>query len=194
MMRRAAIAFASLALLVGCSSHPAAPSRIESFVKQQLAAKDRKQRGPKTLITTGIRPNGQPYLLDVYRLDDGRICLEHAWTVYNGHSSEGGCTPDNHPRTTFQNWTTYPGHDDLVRDETPWMVGIILDTGTAVKLRALRNTPRGTLTQDFTLYRTAAYPGNAFYVGRAHDEKLFTTVELLDARGAVLATADYVQD
>src|ERR1043166_1506368 len=127
MMKRFAIAVTALVLIVGCTSHGASPQAVTSFVRDQLARKDTKQVGPKTLLTIGIAPNGRPYVLDAYRLGDGRICVEHAWQFVNGHGSEAGCTPDDHPRTTFQNWSTYPQHDDQPPDETPWLVGIILN-------------------------------------------------------------------
>jgi len=192
-MKRIAIAMTALALMTGCTSHTSV-RHAESFVNEQLARKDTKQVGPKTLLTTGIAPNGRPYLLDAYRLKDGRICVEHAWEFFNGHGSQGGCTPDDHPRTTFQNWSTYPQQDDRPPDVTPWLVGIILDGGKAVKLRGTRTTSQGTQTQVFTLIRNASYPGNAFYIGRADIPELFEKVELLDAGGTVLASAEYVQE
>lgn len=181
-MRR--IAAAVFVLVLGACNSPAVP-----FVTEQIERKSSRQRDPKTLLTTGIAPNGLPYVLDVYRIDDGRICVEHAWQFASGSGAQASCTPDNHPRRTFQNWTTYPQHDDTPRDETPWLIGIVLDDGKAVTLRG----SRGTQTQDFSLIRSGAYPGNAFYIGRAAIPELFEKVELLDTNGVVIASADYVQ-
>ena len=182
-MKRVILAAVSLALVAGCSSP------TDSFVADQLARKASRQEGPKTPLAKGVAPNGQPWLLDVYRIDDGRICVEHAWEFENGRGSEGTCTPDNHPRSTFQNWSTFPGHDDRPRDETPWLLGIVLDDGKAVKLRAIR----GKQTQIFRLIRSDAYRGNAFYIGRTTIPELPEKVELLDETGAVIASAAYVQ-
>lgn len=182
-MRRVILAALMLALITGCTSHP------NSFVAKQLTRKATRQDGPKTALATGIGANGMPWLLDAYRIDDGRICVEHAWEFKNGRGSEATCTPDNHPRTTFQHWSTFPGDDDIPPDETPWLIGIILDDGNAVKLRATR----GEQTQIFNLIRSDAYRGNAFYIGRTAIPELPEKVELLDATGAVIASAEYVQ-
>lgn len=183
-MKRIWIVTLSLVLLGACSSD-ASPS---SFVLQQLDRKASRQAGPKTLLTTGKAPNGLPYVLDVYRIDDGRICIEHAWQFANGYNALGTC-PDNPIRKTFHNISTYPGHDDSPRDETPWVMGLVVDAGKAVTLRGTR----GARTQEFALIRSDAYPGLAFYIGRTEIAELFETVQLLDADDRVIASAPFVQ-
>jgi hypothetical protein len=148
-------------------------------LQNELASKEDGQQGPKTLITTGKLPDGQPWIFYAYHEGASVVCIRHAWIQKDGlGESEGTCSPPQGPKVV-QSSITYPRIQGGA--ELRYYVGIVNDArAQTVRWR------RGSATQDLKVYRDRSFGELGFTIARLMLSSPPETIELLDATGSVI--------
>jgi hypothetical protein len=161
---------AALTILAACSTTVA--------LQDELARKERDQRGAKVVITTGRLPDGQPWNLYAYRKSGSVICIRHAWIQSDGGGSEGTCSPPEGPKIT-QSSITYPrvqGNENL-----RYYIGLVAEP-RAVRVR----WAFGSETQSLDIHRNRAFGDIGFTIARLVMSQPPETIELLETGGSIL--------